>query len=928
MAVRPLTASSCTCGDGPLEIEVTNSYIHVLGAIGVDYTWLGDDERIVDAHRNATLLVRGARAHCDYTWEADGLDLVAVDRSGAVVTTALGAPMAHAVKVRAGCGGRSASLTLLARWVRREIRELLEVPGEMDRYLDTALVMWRTTQEEGEARYGPDFQTVQKLSMLHLENAGARDADHFHEGTGFVLQHVKLSKVFERSLQAIDPAVTLPYHDLSIESEEVLRGQMASTYDAIVWTPEIYGTIRRQVTETPKESWRILADFMRGNETAMREWAIADGRWAYEQLPAAPPGSQVNSFGLLRAPWNANPSPYLTRFALPEGYGQSPCSTLEEFLVQEIASKDPQKAQYGYWMYTSEFSLHGLIHGAIGGHVATGTGPIQTMLDAVQVPCCKGPGNVTTKYGLDVTECLNMTFNYFKEGKAAWRQHMINYPTNCTRAAADASDADAISSCQASCRSDPVSVGTTLLQWHMFQAAVRGMGVLDESFASCADEATLAALGETFCAHMPTTITGDHAITAAEVSFWPVHTVLERNYQVAILNGALDPDDANYHPFCRSRARCYDGEGALQTEGECCYGHGKQDRWFTSWTNHQIDGLTSAEAALLADPRSAAPDGSAKAAHPVYQHFRYAHCDSANITIFNATGARLPPAAPAAPSSALVDDGATGEGTGPPSFGDDDAAADGSLAAVWTALRGLRATITCPARAAFAYCADSTCARGADGMTAVCGCARATDREGRFVVGNATAFLIGSPIYRAAVLDLANGSAAATAHATDRLCRAMMSNELWKSMGGAIATASVSSNLVSYAAAGSEDFRNTTSCNATENQVATCMGAPCYDVAYDDDYELTCVCAARNSKSEGGAAAASLAVRTTTARACAELASADCVTQYTADDADLVPSLELGMQYGAAMAGAAPQPHRGTQCPARYNSAPLSISTS
>jgi hypothetical protein len=52
---------------------------------------------------------------------------------------------------------------------------------------------------------------MQYLLDFHYFMAAWQDADHAHEGTGFLAQHVKMANIFEKSLQAVNPSVALPY---------------------------------------------------------------------------------------------------------------------------------------------------------------------------------------------------------------------------------------------------------------------------------------------------------------------------------------------------------------------------------------------------------------------------------------------------------------------------------------------------------------------------------------------------------------------------------------------------------------------------------------------------------------------------------------------------------------------------------------------
>lgn len=47
---------------------------------------------------------------------------------------------------------------------------------------------------------------------------GTKDCDHWHQGAGFVTSHMSLTLMFEKSLQAVNPAVAVPYWDFTLES--------------------------------------------------------------------------------------------------------------------------------------------------------------------------------------------------------------------------------------------------------------------------------------------------------------------------------------------------------------------------------------------------------------------------------------------------------------------------------------------------------------------------------------------------------------------------------------------------------------------------------------------------------------------------------------------------------------------------------------
>jgi hypothetical protein len=74
------------------------------------------------------------------------------------------------------------------------------------------------------------------------QNAGGRDGDHFHEGVGFLAQHLKLSRRLEQSLQSLHPSLGgLPYWDTSVEMEKLRHKELERVTDAVLWSAEFFG---------------------------------------------------------------------------------------------------------------------------------------------------------------------------------------------------------------------------------------------------------------------------------------------------------------------------------------------------------------------------------------------------------------------------------------------------------------------------------------------------------------------------------------------------------------------------------------------------------------------------------------------------------------------------------------------------------------
>ena len=54
--------------------------------------------------------------------------------------------------------------------------------------------------------------------LSNASKGGTKDCDHWHQGAGFVTSHMGLTLMYEQSLQAVNPAVTVPYWDFTLES--------------------------------------------------------------------------------------------------------------------------------------------------------------------------------------------------------------------------------------------------------------------------------------------------------------------------------------------------------------------------------------------------------------------------------------------------------------------------------------------------------------------------------------------------------------------------------------------------------------------------------------------------------------------------------------------------------------------------------------
>lgn len=223
------------------------------------------------------------------------------------------------------------------KYVRREIRSLSD--HDRNLFLDTVLVMQNVPMADGQQIWGPKFKEKDYFVRLHLLYGADRDCDHWHEGTGFVTSHVALTLEFEQSLQSVHPVVSMPYWDFTLES---------SFYNQENW----------RTSQVFHPDW--FGDAAPDNLLH----TITKGRFAY--VPARPTAWNfsdiTNSYGVLRAPWNNDPTPFLTRHDHIFGYYNN--------LKPRGCDGFAKCMEYDTWLGVAKClntDAHGHVHELMGG---------------------------------------------------------------------------------------------------------------------------------------------------------------------------------------------------------------------------------------------------------------------------------------------------------------------------------------------------------------------------------------------------------------------------------------------------------------------------------------------------------------------------------------------------------------------------------
>ena len=179
---------------------------------------------------------------------------------------------------------RVVTYVLTAKYVRREIRDL--TPDDRTRFLSAVGVTLRVSDEEGLRMYGYRYRSTDWYVRAHLY-AASRSC------SSFVATQSALAARFEMSLQSIDQRLALPYWDY-------LDGSLFA--DQHIADPEWFGPAN------PTNARRV----------------VDSGRFAFAPVRtnAREYSTVTNPYGLLAAPWNTNPTPFVTRTVFR--FGQYP----------------------------------------------------------------------------------------------------------------------------------------------------------------------------------------------------------------------------------------------------------------------------------------------------------------------------------------------------------------------------------------------------------------------------------------------------------------------------------------------------------------------------------------------------------------------------------------------------------------------------
>ncbi|CAM9627145.1 unnamed protein product, partial [Pylaiella littoralis] len=584
---------------GPLSFTALNFYHERDGKPALDYPWL-KDVKLIEPHRETALAVSTPREGYEYRWEIRGADPEQADlratASGPeavilltilddnIITLEEADPQTQIVT-------RRLVEKAIVKYVRREIRTLTE--EEREELLEAMYTLWSVRADGGNGKelYGEDYADIYAINRLHFKAASPLDCDFFHDGLGFLTNHAVISNTFEYSLQKVNPKLTLPYWDFTIDESSAGGGSGESVSSAQgfspIFTPAWFGTM------DPTDNM------------------VKDGRWAYTPIPQMefnnPGGVLPDVYGKLRAPWNVNNRPYLTRgmgntcgYNSTDAYPWPTCKTHYELVT---AFSD-----FYSFVWESLYDPHGPVHVWIGG----------------ELDCEETFSEIGDLVGEDAAESLAILS--FCHRKRLYRGGIFK----CEGSAEVSEKPDELfASGRCGC------LDYDLTQGDDYEAIYTALYI--DYYMGDASSDIKRQVVALICGSIVNN--GDHlqASSSLDPSFWPMHPTIERLWMYSILTGHVTdftwPDeDTTYTNTDDTTVSEF-----ISFYGDTCSGHRGSDVFPFGLLDTDIDGFTvktgvrgNLDTGNTFTNRQLlqAFDARSNSLSYVYDNFKWTHCEA------------------------------------------------------------------------------------------------------------------------------------------------------------------------------------------------------------------------------------------------------------------------------------------------------------
>jgi len=476
---------------------------------------------------------------------------------------------------------RSTTVNVMCMYVRREIGSLTE--SDLSETMDAMYTLWSTQETDGQTLYGDNYHSASYFLEAHHFNAATQSSDHIHEGLGFVTQHIKFSNMFELSMQSVNPKVTLPYWEYTKDFES---GK--TIFDSIMFTERTFGSLKE-----PKSNSKGFTY----NDDLIYDGAIQDGRWKMAKTDTNVKFSDIpNAYNLMRAPWNMNPSPYISRYTTTESVMPACADYLSLFTTASTEMVD--------FLDLVQRGSHAPIHASIGNTFGC---------DIIDELTSSGSGIVADDKQAKL--CRNWSF-YMKD---LYRTNYLKPVTGCSTENFDASSNEL--TCAYECNEDQADTFIDALK----DKLSKNEYLTSESTENYSKMKDFICTGNGY-----KIIVGAHmeSASAADPSFWPIHPTQERLLHVFLLASNIQqwkwPTNSEVDYICGT-AECYDDE--TDTYGyfdSCCYGHYENDQLldYIKGDDKSYIGATNKDTLAASNPLL-----DTYSVPYIYDTFQFDHCD-------------------------------------------------------------------------------------------------------------------------------------------------------------------------------------------------------------------------------------------------------------------------------------------------------------
>ena len=600
-----------------------------------------EDAILIEPFRDTTLrIAKDSECHeCTYEWVFSEDDIpTSKDRSPVIQIQTVGKSHItlkefHAKKptvVR-----RHKTFTVYGKYVRRELRQL----NDEDRsdFMNAAATLWKTSTVDGKKLYGDRYYDIHYMAIVHNDLAGNSACDFIHGDLGyaFVNAHTALNMMLEQSVQAVNPRLALPYWDYTLDEallSEQWRtpngpvandGNLLRLWSSPIFSADYFGqpnadtgsiqdgqwtdAIVPKMSVTLYESAGLSGHFKThgfGSCHGQDDDVCSKTTLSLLEETESSTRHQRNSYGLLRAPWNMNRDPKVTRRAEICGSANNvqfpDCTAVHDTYTQYTSFKD--------YVINLQLSPHGTVHIFTGGAF----GECSTSYPALEEI-------------LSSTEDEKATYEHIMYKVADIQKNMwTTGMKSCPSAEACSETLESAESCSCSCPALDNSTFYTktadeMRQTELWLWASWSSGIGGEGKSLSAEQIT--AIIDVTC--NTDTLTGEMvgSNSPLDISFFSTHGEVERMFQRKMLSGTMT-----------------DTSWPKAEDNEC---PGQKASWKNLWfdysfptassgANLESADLTNAEFLKLLDPNS---EEHEEFMPYVYGSMEWAHCQVADREI-------------------------------------------------------------------------------------------------------------------------------------------------------------------------------------------------------------------------------------------------------------------------------------------------------